>query len=90
MKNEKQSALVNLKKAKSLIGKIIEMVEEDKYCIDIMQQNLAVIGLLKSANQTMMENHLHHCFTTAIESNQEERKKEMVEEILTVTKLLNR
>jgi DNA-binding FrmR family transcriptional regulator len=90
MKNEKQSALVNLKKAKSLIGKIIEMVEEEKYCIDIMQQNLAVIGLLKSANQTMMESHLHHCFTTAIESDQDSRKKEMVEEILTVTKLLNR
>ncbi len=90
MKNGKQSALVNLKKAKSLIGKIIEMVEEEKYCIDIMQQNLAVIGLLKSANQTMMESHLHHCFTTAIESDQDSRKKEMVEEILTVTKLLNR
>jgi len=90
MKNNKQKSLIALKKAKSLMKKIIDMVEKDQYCIDIMQQNLAVIGLLKSTNQTLMENHLHHCFTMAIESNDEERKKKMIEEILTVTKLLNR
>jgi len=90
MKNNKQKSLIGLKKAKSLIEKIIEMVEKDEYCIDIMQQNLAAIGLLKSANQTLMENHLHHCFATAIDSRDEERKKKMIEEILTVTKLLNR
>lgn len=90
MKNEKQKALINLKKSKSLIETIIKMMEEDQYCINIMQQNLAVIGLLKSANQTLMESHLHHCFANALESNQEKRKAEMIEEILTVTKLLNR
>ena len=87
MKRSKQKSLTGLKKAKSLIEKIIEMVEDDEYCIGIMQQNLAAIGLLKSVNQTLMENHLHHCFATAINR---ERKKEMIEEILTVTKLLNR
>ena len=90
MKIEKQKALTNLKKSKSLIETIIKMMEEDQYCINIMQQNLAVIGLLKSANQTLMESHLHHCFANALESNQEKRKAEMIEEILTVTKLLNR
>lgn len=90
MKDEKQTSLTNLKKARSLIGKIIEMIEEDKYCIDIMQQNLAVIGLLKSANQTLMESHLHHCFTNAVNSSDTKKKEDMIEEILTVTKLLNR
>ncbi|MDX9738955.1 MAG: metal-sensing transcriptional repressor [Candidatus Dojkabacteria bacterium] len=90
MKNEKQKALINLKKSKSLIETIIKMVEEDQYCISIMQQNLAVIGLLKSANQTLMEGHLHHCFANALESNKVQRKEEMIEEILTVTKLLNK
>ena len=31
-----------IKKAKSLINTVIRMTEEDKYCVDIMQQNLAV------------------------------------------------
>jgi DNA-binding FrmR family transcriptional regulator len=31
------------------------MIEEEKYCIDIIQQNLAVIGLLKSVNIKLLE-----------------------------------
>lgn len=87
---KKDSALTNFKKTKSLLEKIIEMLENDEYCIDIMQQNLAAIGLLKSAHQSLMEDHLHHCFAKAINSKQEKKKLEMVEEILKVTKLANK
>jgi CsoR family transcriptional regulator, copper-sensing transcriptional repressor len=84
------NSLINFKKSKSLLEKIIKMVEEKEYCIDIMQQNLAVIGMLKSAHQILMENHLHSCFTKAMESKQDKRKLEMIEEILKVTKLANK
>jgi len=47
MKTNKQTVLINFKKAQSLLSKIIKMTEADAYCIDIMQQNLAVIGLQK-------------------------------------------
>lgn len=86
----KTDSVINFKKSKSLIEKIIKMVEENEYCIDIMQQNLAVIGMLKSAHQILMENHLHSCFTKAMESKQDKKKLEMVEEILKVVKLANR
>lgn len=66
------------------------MSEENKYCINIMQQNLAVIGLLKSAHQMLMENHLNTCFKTALNSNNTKKKRAMTEEILTVTNLFNR
>ncbi len=65
------------------------MVEANEYCIDIMQQNLAVIGLLKSAHQMLMENHLNTCFKKAMETKNEKRKTEMTQEILRVTKMLN-
>lgn len=87
---KKKDSLTNFKKAQSSILKIIEMIEDDKYCIDIMQQNLAVIGLLRSAHQMLMENHLHGCFTKAIDSKNVKKKKDMVEEILKVTKLANK
>lgn len=90
MKKEKQKALINLRKTKGLLEKIIEMVESDTYCIDIMQQNLAAIGLLKSANQSLMEGHLHHCFSNAMNSNHDQQKGKMIEEILTVSKLLHK
>ncbi len=84
---KKEKTLINFKKAQSLISKIIKMVEADEYCIDIMQQNAAVIGLLKSAHQMLMENHLNTCFKKAIGTKNEKRKQEMIKEILRVIKL---
>ena len=90
MSNKKEKALISFKKANSLLAKIVQMTESGEYCINIMQQNLAVIGLLKSAHQMLMENHLASCFTSAVVANNNRRKQEMVEEILTVTKLFNK
>ena len=82
--------ITNIKKAQSLLARIQKMLEEDAYCIDIMQQNLAAVGLLKSAHQMLMEDHLHACFDEAIQSDDTEKKARMTEEILTVTKLVNK
>jgi len=87
---KKQKALINFRKAKSLVGKITEMIDNKEYCIDIMQQNLAVIGLLKSAHQMLMENHLDTCFKNAMAAKNEKLKQEMIEEILKVSKLSNK
>lgn len=84
------NTVINYKKAQSLIARIQKMVEDDVYCVDIMQQNLAVIGLLKSAHQMLMEDHLHACFESAMQSDNDAKKAAMVEEILKVTKLLNK
>jgi len=90
MKNPKQETVVNFKKAQGHIAKIVEMVENDEYCIDIMQQVLAVMGLLRSSHEKLMENHLNTCFKKAMETKNERKKKEMIEEILKVTSLFNR
>ncbi len=86
----KKKVTIGLKKANSLITKIIEMVEKDSYCIEVMQQNLAVIGLLRSAHELMMENHLNTCFRSAMNSKNEKKKKQMTQEILKVTNLYNK
>lgn len=90
MTEHKQKVLVNFKKANSHLANIIKMVEEDQYCIDIMQQNLAVIGLLKSAHQMLMENHLNSCFKNAITSGNIKKQQAMTQEILKVAKLFNK
>ncbi|MCL5411054.1 MAG: metal-sensing transcriptional repressor [Patescibacteria group bacterium] len=84
-KNEK--TLINFKKARTHIDKIIKMIEDGEYCIDVMQQNLAVVGLLKSAHQMLMEGHLNTCFKNAMKTSNEKRKQEMIQEILKVSKL---
>ena len=90
MKHDNTKTLVNFKKAKSHVEKVIKMIENGDYCIDVMQQNLAVIGLLKSAHQLLMEGHLNSCFMSAMKSTNEKRKQEMIQEILKVTKLANK
>jgi DNA-binding FrmR family transcriptional regulator len=88
--NNKEKALVNFKKANGLIAKIIDMTEKNEYCVDIMQQNLAAIGLLRSAHEMLMENHLNTCFKKAMVTKNENKKQEMTDEILKVTKLFNK
>jgi DNA-binding FrmR family transcriptional regulator len=90
MEENKRKTLVNFKKAQSLVIKIIEMTEKKEYCIDIMQQNLAAIGLLKSAHQMLMENHLNTCFKNAMAAKNEKLKQGMIDEILKVSKLANK
>jgi DNA-binding FrmR family transcriptional regulator len=90
MTTEKQKALTNFKKAQSHLNRVTKMLEDGDYCIDIMQQNLAVIGLLKSAHQMLLESHLNTCFAAAMKSNNEEKKQKMTLEILKVVKLFNK
>jgi DNA-binding FrmR family transcriptional regulator len=88
--SDQTKTLTNFKKAQSHIAKIIKMIENGDYCIDVMQQNLAVIGLLKSAHQMLMEGHLNNCFKNAMKTNNENRKQEMIGEILKVSKIANK
>lgn len=66
MTDSKTKALIALKKAKTSLEKIEEMIIDDQYCIKIIQQNLAVIGLLKSINLKLLEWHLNCCVKTSI------------------------
>lgn len=88
--NKKELALINFKKAQSHLAKVIQMTEAGEYCIDIMQQNMAVVGLLRSAHQMLMENHLNICFIEALTTSNKAKKNKMINEILKVSKLFNK
>lgn len=90
MNNNKDKALASFKKAAGLLDKVIAMTEGGDYCVDIMQQNLATIGVLRGAHELLMEGHLKSCFSDAVASKSVEKKNKMVEEILKVSKLVNR
>ena len=68
MNYDKEKAIIGLRKANTLLSKVVKMAESDAYCVDLMQQNLAVIGLLRSAHRRIMENHLKTCFRSAMEA----------------------
>ncbi len=84
--NYKQKVAITLKKANSLTNKVLKLIDEDRYCIDIIQQNLAIIGLLKSANLSLLEGHLGSCVTKAAKTGDEKKFNIMMEEVLKVVK----
>ena len=86
----KKKVLISLKKANSHIKKIIHMVESDTYCIDIIQQILAVRGLLRSAQARILESHLKTCFRRGMEGKSKRKKEKLIQEVLKVTKLSNK
>jgi DNA-binding FrmR family transcriptional regulator len=60
-KNKREKIAIALKKARTSIDNIIDTLEtpqKNDACFDVIQQNLAVIGLLRSANVLMLETHL--------------------------------
>jgi len=85
MKHDK--VLIGLKKARTSLDKIIQMLENEAYCIDIIQQNLSVIGLLKSANLNLLEWHLNGCIKHAILSQDQEQVDAKVTELVKIIRL---
>lgn len=84
--NSKKDTTIALKKAQTSINGILKMIDEDKYCIDILQQILAVNGLLKSASNKIFENHLNTCFSEGMRSPSKDIKHKLVKEVIEVTR----
>ena len=61
-----------------------KMIEDDRYCIDIMRQNNAVVAALKKVNDLILKSHLDTCATTAIKSNDSKRKTQVLKELLEI------
>mgnify|MGYP001567664739 CR=1 FL=1 len=78
---------IAMKKAKSSLDKVLKMIGEGKYCIDVIQQNLAVIGLLRSANTALLEGHVNNCIKNAVNQKNNKRVDEMMTELLKVIKI---
>ena len=71
---ERKKAIQNLKIAKGQIEGIIKMIEDERYCIDISNQIIAVQSLLKKSNIEILRRHLDHCVKDAILNNKGEEK----------------
>ena len=62
------------------------MVKDEKYCIDIIKQNKAIIAALQKVNEMVLENHLNTCVTEAIKGRSEKERKKKIKELLEIFK----
>jgi DNA-binding FrmR family transcriptional regulator len=73
-----------LKSIEGHVRGIERMVEDEAYCIDIVNQILAVERALQKVNGLILERHLHTCVTTAIRGENPDERERVIEEILSV------
>lgn len=78
MRQDEKSKLLNrLRRIEGQVRGITQMVEHDRYCIDVLTQIHAVRAALSRVETEMLKGHLGHCIESAIVSGNanEQRKK---------------
>jgi CsoR family transcriptional regulator, copper-sensing transcriptional repressor len=83
----KKQASIALKKAQTHIKNILDMIDNDEYCIDILTQISAVNGLVKSASDSMLKNHMRTCFMHGMATDDNNQKEALIGEVLNVINL---
>ena len=76
MKAKRSDIIHKLKIARGQIDGILQMVEEDRYCVDISTQIQATMALLKSANQQILQAHTRSCVREELQTDAENPKLE--------------
>ncbi len=83
-KEQKERAIIRLKRIEGQIRGIQKMVEEDRYCIDLLSQTASVISALRGVEDMVMQHHLQTCVTDAMRSDNSDLKREKIDEVMTV------
>ncbi len=78
----KASNLRRLRRIEGQIRGLQRMVEEDRYCPDILTQVSSVQEALKAVTRALMRNHLTHCADHAIRTGSTEERESMYDELL--------
>jgi len=71
-----------LKKIEGQIRGIQRMIEEGKYCVDILNQVHAVIFALARVEDKILERHFENCVTTAMQGKSATEKKQKLDEVM--------
>jgi DNA-binding FrmR family transcriptional regulator len=80
----KQGIINRLKSIEGHVRGVQRMVDEDVYCIDIINQNLAVQRALEKVNGLILERHLQTCVTSAIQGDHPAERERVIAEIMNV------
>ncbi|HEX7663782.1 MAG TPA: metal-sensitive transcriptional regulator [Polyangiaceae bacterium] len=80
----KQKIMTRLKSVEGHLRGVVQMVDEDAYCIDVLQQTKAIHAALKSVEALLLERHVGHCVNEAIASPNKAERARVVKELLDV------
>ena len=82
MHGNKDASLKRLKRLEGQVRGVARMVEEDRYCIDILTQIAAVRAALKGVEKLVIEDHATHCIEDALSSGDRADQRAKFTELL--------
>lgn len=83
-KEAKMSSLRRLRRIEGQVRGLARMVEQDRYCIDIVTQISAVRAALRRAEEEILADHVGHCVEHAIMSGNKREQRQKVAELIEV------
>jgi len=84
----KEDYLKRLKRIEGQARGLQRMVEEEKYCIDILTQISAVTKALQAVSLGLMEDHLNHCVVDAARQGDREAEEKVKEAVDAIARLV--
>ncbi|MFC3076748.1 metal-sensitive transcriptional regulator [Phenylobacterium terrae] len=85
MNRENKPKLLNrLNRIEGQVRGVARMVEEDRYCIDVLTQIQAVRAALAKVETELLRDHLNHCIVGAMVSGDEAEQRKKAEELIQV------
>jgi CsoR family transcriptional regulator, copper-sensing transcriptional repressor len=78
----KRSVLTRLRRIEGQVRGLQRMVEEERYCADVLTQTSSVQEALRGVSRAMLHNHLKHCASEAIRSDDPRRAEAMYQELM--------
>ncbi len=76
-----QDKLVSLRRIEGQIRGIQKMIEEGRYCVDILYAVGAAVGALKNVENKILKDHLNACVKTAFNGRSKSDKEQKIREI---------
>jgi CsoR family transcriptional regulator, copper-sensing transcriptional repressor len=89
-KNSKVSTLKRLNRIEGQVRGLARMVEDDRYCIDIVTQIAAIRAALRRAEEEILRDHVAHCVAHAIASGDKADQRRKVAELMDVMERVSR
>ena len=83
-KNIKASCQKRLSRIEGQVRGIARMVDEDRYCIDVVTQISAVRAALRRLEEEVLKDHVAHCVEHAIASGNKVDQRRKIEELMAV------
>lgn len=86
--SSKDQQLARLRRIEGQVRGLQRLIEEDRYCIDVLTQVASVTKALQSLGVTLLEEHMRHCVVDAAAQGPVEGAEKVDEVMVAITRLL--